>query len=347
MKFRLRRHLIVVYHASCIDGLASAWAFEQKWGPDPLTHLSFIPLGHHDLPEAENMIRAEVTPEAEIHFVDVAPSRQFLDELMSAGQLKSISVTDHHKSAADALAGYAAPVHENLPALELHFDSQAPAASGMVWDKLMANTPKPVFLKMIEKMDLARDISDDDDLAAAALIDSKGLRSVADAFQAFSELADMQLGDMIDAGKSILADQHNRIAKLTDNILYTRVTVPDEDAGDTTLWIPAINADVQNFGRHISDYLREQGDRTGLNMAFAWYVQGNGTVTMSIRSDGDPDASEIAEIICRQPGVKGGGHKTSAAVHFASLRQFTELMPLYTEGQMNVLKLKEDLAAAD
>lgn len=345
MKFANRRHLIVVYHASCIDGLASAWAFDQKWGPDHGVHISYIPLGHHDTPEAEAMIRKELTKNAELFFVDVAPSRLLLDELMGGDLLKAVTIIDHHKSAAEALDNYQAPKNGSAPALQFHFDSHAPAASVMVWDKLMDGAKKPVFLKMIEKMDLARDITAEEDLAAAALIDSKGLRSVGDAFQAFSELDKLELDDMVRAGKSILADQHNRIAKLNDNVMYTRIVIPDADDGEATIWIPAINADVQNFGRHISDYLREQGDRTGMGMAFAWYVQGNGTVTMSIRSDGDPDAAQIAEILCLNPGVKGGGHKTSAAVHFASLKQFTELMPLYTEGQMNVLKLKDQLAA--
>ncbi len=344
MKLAHRRHLIVVYHASCIDGLASAWAFDQKWGPDVGVHISYIPLGHHDTPEAETMIRKELTKNAELFFVDVAPSRPLLDELMSGDLLKAVTIIDHHKSAAEALHNYEAPENAAAPALQFHFDSLAPAASGMVWDKLMEGAKKPVFLKMIEKMDLSRDITAENDLAAAAMIDSKGLRSVGDAFQAFSELQQLGLDDMIAAGKSILADQHNRIAKLNDNVMYTRIVVRDEGR-ETTIWVPAINADVQNFGRHISDYLREQGDRTGMGMAFAWYVQGNGTVTMSIRSDGDPDAAQIAEILCLNQGVKGGGHKTSAAVHFASLKQFTELMPLYTEGQMDVLKLKEQLDA--
>jgi hypothetical protein len=147
------------------------------------------------------------------------------------------------------------------------------------------------------------------------------------------------------AGLNILSDQENRIEKLTDNIMYTRLVVLNDKMQEESLWIPVINADVQNFGRHISDYLREQGDRTGLGMAFAWYVQGNGTVTMSIRSDGDPDASKIAEVLRGTPGVTGGGHKTSAAVHFTSLKQFMDVIPLHTEAEMNELK-KKDLGPA-
>jgi hypothetical protein len=148
--------------------------------------------------------------------------------------------------------------------------------------------------------------------------------------------------DMVVAGLSILSDQENRIEKLTDNIMYTRLLFMNEKMQEETMWVPVINADVQNFGRHISDYLRQQGDRTGMGMAFAWYVQGNGTVTMSIRSDGDPDASKIAEFLCSAPGVTGGGHKTSAAVHFSSLRQFTDTIPLFTGEQMNELKKKDN-----
>ena len=80
-------------------------------------------------------------------------------------------------------------------------------------------------------------------------------------------------------------------------------------------------------------------------MAFAWYVQGNGSVTMSIRSDGDPDASKIAELLCTNRGARGGGHKTSAAVHFTSLSQFAEVIPLYTLEQMNQLKKRQPKAS--
>ncbi|MEZ0262327.1 MAG: hypothetical protein ACAH80_15080 [Alphaproteobacteria bacterium] len=337
-----RKHLVVVYHEACIDGLASAWAFDQRFSGHENVHLSYIPLGHHDIPAAEEKIRREIDAGAEIYFVDVAPSKKLLDEIMaplSSGlpPAKEVTVIDHHKSAADILAGYKPPADAQAPKLSLKLDPDHPSAAIMVWDALLGGRDKPEFLKLIAKMDIAKDIKDDRDLAAAAMIDSKPIKNIADAFYSFYELSSLSLHEMVVGGQGILSDQANRIQKLTDNIMYTRLVI---EGGHIT-WVPVINADVQNFGRHISDYLREQGDRTGMGMAFAWYVQGNGSVTMSIRSDGDPDASKIAEFLCANTGVKGGGHKTSAAVHFTSLSQFTDVIPLYTQDQMTQLKKKQ------
>jgi nanoRNase/pAp phosphatase (c-di-AMP/oligoRNAs hydrolase) len=341
-----RKHLVVIYHEGCIDGLASAWAFDQRFTGHENVHLSYIPLGHHDIPAAEEKIRREIEAGAEVYFVDVAPSKKLLDEIMaplSSGlpPAKSVTVIDHHKSAADILAGYRPPEDTQAPRLLLLLDPEHPSAAHMVWDKLLPQRDKPDFLKLIAKMDIAKDIKEDRDLAAAAMIDSKPIKNIADAFYSFYELSILSMHEMIVGGQSILSDQANRIQKLTDNIMYTRLVLQEAPRAHEVIWVPVINADVQNFGRHISDYLREQGDRTGMGMAFAWYVQGNGSVTMSIRSDGDPDASKIAELLCANTGVKGGGHKTSAAVHFTSLSQFTDLIPLYTLDQMTQLKKKQ------
>lgn len=335
-----KRHLIVIYHEDCIDGLASAWAFDRIWGPSPDVHVSYIPYAHHTRREAEDKIREELSADAEVFFVDVAPVKTFLDEIMaplSSGltPVKSVRVIDHHKSAGEALKGYAPPKDAKAPALDISIDADHPSAANMVWEALLEGEKKPVFLEMITKMDLSRDIRDDHDLAAAALIDSRNISTVAEAFHNFDELSQLSKHDMVVAGLNILSDQHNRIARLSDNIMYTHILVARDIAPEGALWVPVINADVQNFGRHISAYLREQGDRTGLGMAFAWYVQGNGNVTMSIRSDGEPDASKIAEHFCLSlPDITGGGHKTSAAVHFPSLRLFAELVPLHTEAEM-------------
>ena len=339
------RHLIVVYHENCIDGLASAWAFDQKWGKDESVHISYIPYTHTQIPEAQEKIRAELSQGAELFFADVAPKKEFLDELMAPltsglPALKAVHVLDHHKTAAEELANYTPPADAQAPKLNIVIDAEHPSASNMIWETLLPDQKKPEFLTMIAKMDLARDIKEDHDLAAAAIIDSKSIKTVADAFHNFEDLSKMSMHEMVVAGLNILSDQENRIEKLTSNIMYTRLIVLNDKMQEESLWIPVINADVQNFGRHISDYLREQGDRTGLGVAFAWYVQGNGTVTMSIRSDGDPDASKVAEVLRATPGVTGGGHKTSAAVHFTSLKQFMEIIPLHTEAEMNDLKKK-------
>lgn len=305
--------------------------------------MSYIPYGHHGMAEAEGKIRAAMTVGVEVYFVDVAPTRKFLDELMTAETSglpvpRSIQVMDHHKSAADELAGYTPPACGTTPVLDIFIDEHYSSASNMIWRRMLPDREAPYFLTLIDKMDLAHDLSNHEELSAAATIDSRDISNVEAAFSSFAELADIPMHDMVTGGKNILIDQKNRIGKLNDNIMYTRFQMMAEEA--EILWVPILNADVQNFGRHISDYLRGHGTKTGGAIAFAWYMQGNGSITMSIRSNGELDASKVAEALCVMLDIKGGGHKTSAAVHFTSLRQFSENIELYSYEQMTEVRGK-------
>lgn len=129
---------------------------------------------------------------------------------------------------------------------------------------------------------------------------------------------------MAEKGRPIHSDQYNRILKLGDNVMFTQFDHPYLRGKH----IPVVNADVQNFGRAITKYLEELGHEAGSGVAFAWYMQGNGSITMSIRSDGTAEASDIAKYICETCPAEGGGHATSAAVHFKSLQDFARHIPL-------------------
>lgn len=307
-----QRHLIVAYHQDCIDGLASAWAVEQKYKDDKNVKITYVPYGHHQQDVSEKQILQAALPGSEILFVDAAPRPEFLKKLLSS-QASLIRVIDHHKSAYEVLKDFKAPN------LQLEMDIDHPSAALMVWERLHPGKPVPDFIQMVARMDVQTDLRTPHDFAIAAYIDSKSIRTVEDAFRSFADLAAMSLSEMTLEGSGLYRDQYNRITKLGDNVMYTQLPHHEDMQG---LWIPVVNADVQNFGRSISQYLRELGEKTGADMAFAWYMQGNGKITMSIRSDGSPDASHIARHLCEKHGAQGGGHGTSAAVHFASLMDF-------------------------
>lgn len=307
-----KKNLVVVYHEDCIDGLAAAWTVEKKHGGKKNISITYIPYGHHAQAETEKKILAAAAEHSDILFVDVSPKPEFLKKLLTL-EAASIEILDHHKSAHENLA------HIKAPHLKLSIDPQHPSAAHMVWDRMQPDTPRPAFFEMIAKMDIAHDLRTDDDYAAAALIDSKGIKNTAEAFASFRELENLSFAELAEKGRSIHADQYNRITKLTDNVMFTRLDHPEVE----DLWIPVVNADVQNFGRAISKYLRQLGQEAGCDIAFAWYMQGNGAITMSIRSDGQPDASSIAKHFCATFKTEGGGHATSAAVHFSSLAEFS------------------------
>jgi len=329
------RHLIVIYHVDCIDGLASAWAVHCKWVNDPDVALDFVPYGHHNIEVAENIIREYLGEKSkanmiDVVFVDVAPTRAFLTELTTApARATRVIVADHHKSAAVALKDFQAPVGNGVPEVIIRIDATHPSAANMAWEYLFPETPAPVFFQLIAKMDLGQNLLEtEEDYAAAALVDSKNITSIETAFQSFDALTHLTFNDMVALGRNILNDQDTRISKLDDNIMFTPLALPPES--HTPKWVPIVNADVQNFGRYISTWLVQLGAESGAGIGFAWYVQGNGSVTVSIRSDGTPDASMVAAHLCEKFEIRGGGHSTSAAIHFPSLQTFCAHLQLYT-----------------
>ena len=338
MNTKYHRHLLVIYHMDCIDGLASAWAVHCKWASDPNVRLDYIPYGHHNIEEAEKTIRNHLAaPDSadmiDVVFVDVAPTRAFLTELLTPpARATRVVVADHHKSAADQLRGFEAPTHDGVPELHLRIDAAHPSAANMVWEYLFPDTDAPIFFQLIAKMDLGQNLLEtENDYAAAALIDSKNITSIETAFQSFMAMSHLEYQDMVALGRNILSDQDTRISKLDDNIMYAQLQVAEAAA---PVWVALVNADVQNFGRYISTWLVQQGAETGAGLGGAWYVQGNGSVTVSLRSDGTPDASAVAAHLCKCYGIRGGGHSTSAAVHFPTLTAFQQHVHLVSAQEM-------------
>jgi len=330
--------LVVVYHADCIDGAACAWAVAKAWGQDDPrarknSNITYIPYAHHDVEQAEDTIRAALGKDAEIYFVDVAPTPAFLDELMTpddngAAKVQKIRVIDHHVSAGDMLAGYtppAVPAGMDAPELNIRIDKTRRAAAALVWEELMPGTPAPDVLNVIDKMDgNAAGLTTPQDFFAAALVDTFDITTPEKSLHTLRNLARMTFNDMARRGRHISHDQDTKIEKLleTANIVHLQI-LPDAPP----VPVPVVNGDVKQYGRKISEKLVELGKKTGSNIAFAWYMQKNGTVSMSIRTDGEPDAAKVAEHLRKTMGVTGGGHACAGAVHFSSLFEFARHMP--------------------
>jgi hypothetical protein len=299
------KHLVVVYHEHCIDGLTSAWALHQKWGREPGTVITYVGYEHHKTEDAEKNILSAVTPDAELYFVDVAPRKALLNDLLSPDasgekKLTSVHILDHHQTAANNLLHYKAPLIEGFqaPVLNLQLHDQYPSAAKMIWGMILPDQEVPAFLDVVDKMDRGTGLSTRKDFAAAALIDSWGVISLADTFNTCNELSKMTYDQMATEGMKILDDQKIRIEKLNDNVMYTKLEIlPDSPP----VLVPIVNADVQDFGRSITNYLQALGKKSGAGVAFAWHVEGNGSVTMSIRTVHFPSLQHFCEHIALQP----------------------------------------------
>lgn len=338
--------LVIAYHADCIDGAACAWSVAKAWGvadekPDAQkSNITYVPYAHHDVEAAEQEIRKALTPDAELYFVDVAPTAAFLDSLMTPDEnghakVEKIHVLDHHVSAADMLANYkapAAPAGSTVPALEMKIDKTRTAAATMVWEHMFPDKPIPDVFHMIDKMDgNAAGLTTPQDFFAAALVDTFDITTVEKSFHTLRTLARMTFNDMARRGRHVAHDQDTKIQKMleTANILSIQIL-----PGTAPVSVPVVNGDVKQYGRSISEKMVALGQETGSNIAFAWYMQKNGTVSMSIRTNGDPDCAKVAEHLRKTMGVTGGGHAGAGAVHFSSLFEFARQMPFNHAPQM-------------
>jgi nanoRNase/pAp phosphatase (c-di-AMP/oligoRNAs hydrolase) len=335
---KIPKPLVVVYHADCIDGAACAWSVAKAWGQDDPrdqknSNITYIPYAHHDFEDAEDKIRAALREDAAVYFVDVAPTSAFLDELMTpddkgTAKAQKIHIMDHHVSAADMLDGYqppAAPNGTTAPQLHIKIDKTRTAAAAMVWEEIMPGKPVPDVLHVINKMDgNAAGLTTPQDFFAAALVDTFDITTVEKSFHTLRNLARMTFNDMARRGRHIAHDQDTKIERLLEaaNIIPLQI-LPNT----APIPVPIVNGDVKQYGRKISDKLVELGQKTGSDIAFAWYMQKNGTVSMSIRTNGNPDAAKVAEHLRNTMGVTGGGHAGAGAVHFSSLFEFARHMP--------------------
>lgn len=84
MKRKKTPPVVVLYHAFCRDGFASAWVAWKKFG----NHARYVPSNHNDTPSVFGSI---------VYAIDLAYS----DDILSALEKRNVSVTviDHHESA--------------------------------------------------------------------------------------------------------------------------------------------------------------------------------------------------------------------------------------------------------
>lgn len=334
--------LIVVYHANCVDGAACAWCVAKAHGVDTPDgakgqDVTYIPYAHHDRKDAEQQIRAALKTGAALYFVDVAPSREFLDELMTATDLgdakvANITIIDHHETETRALNGYSPPYTiDAQPGLTILVDPNVQSAARMVWQELLPHEKPPAVLDVINMMDGdAKGLKTPADFAAAAYIDTQDISTATKAFQSLRGLASATFNQMAADGRNIVTDQTARLDRLMENISTIELQIFPGHAPEK---IAIVNADVKQFGRQVTEKLIEAGKKAGSGVAFAWYMQKNGAVSMSIRTSGDPDASKICDYLRTVMGCTGGGHDGAGAVHFKSIFEFARHMP-FGDAQM-------------
>jgi hypothetical protein len=161
-------------------------------------------------------------------------------------------------------------------------------------------------------------------LRRRAYIDEQGVGAITDAFSALDRMEKFSFRQMADFGAPLAAEQESHLDAVMKAPAFVSVSLSE---GTAPVSVPLIEADVRDYGRGISHKLVVLGKEQGPDVSFCWRKVGDG-VYVSIRTDGTPDASKIAEHFCKTMGVTGGGHAAAAAIHFSSVENFNRHFPM-------------------
>lgn len=266
--------MIILYHANCNDGSASALAVWMKLG-DPGN--SYIPVIHGKPPPKE------VTGE-DVLIVDFCYPR---DILLNMGA-KSILILDHHISAQKDLAA-PFPPNSNITA---HFDMTKSGAV-LSWQHFHPNTPLPMLFIYVQD----RDIWLNQYQQSTWL--SYGLTVFSQRFRDWEVLVhdSPQLNQTIESGKAV----YTYLSQETDKIIASRAW--QTIAGFS---VPVINGP----GFVVSDALHRilELEPTAPFAASYSDLLSQGLRVYSLRS---ADDREDVSVIAKRLG--GGGHRNASS----------------------------------
>jgi len=250
----------ILYHKDCEDGFGAAWIAWKALGDQA----EYIPVQHAELPP-------ELPDRSRVTIVDFSYPREVIIELNE--RMESLWVLDHHKTAAQDLAG-----------LEFAtFDMQKSGAM-LAWEYWFPGESAPLLLQYIQDKDLwLFQLENSLEVSAA-------LRSYPKDFEVWNSLAIDDLakdGIAIQRAINIQVSKHVEIATLQNVGGYL---------------VPVVNATC---------YLSEIGDQLNARysdtpFAACYFDREDRKRQWSLRSRGNFDVSEVA----RRFG--GGGHQNAA-----------------------------------
>lgn len=258
--FDPKKNIVVIYHAQCSDGFASAYAAWKKFGDEA----SYIPL-------KTQVDLSETLTNKEIFVVDYSFDKKTLEKLRAEN--KSVVVIDHHKSAEEAVTTFP----ENV------FDLNHSGAF-LTWNYFHPDKEIPELLLQVEDHDLWNFALPDNMPFNAAL------RQYEFSFVAWDKLiADLRdkkfRADFLKTGQTILSFEDKLIAGLLE--YKSRVRFEGYD-----VWALNVSRTYRSILGHKLATLNEENGGIGLGIV---YYYNQGAVHISLRSNGDVDVGSMAE----------------------------------------------------
>lgn len=278
---------LCIYHGGCDDGFGAAWVVRKALGDE----VDFYPGVYQKEPP-------DVT-DRNVLMVDFSYKRSVLDDMFRKAD--SLLILDHHKTAAEDLAGYHPPFGpgwkrhlqdvyqdtcENCPQPYALFDMERSGA-GITWDFFFPDIPRPAFINYLEDRDLWRkSLAGGDEFTIA-------LRSYPHDFAVWDGLLVVGTDHLITEGRALQRYYRLRVEELKRSAYAARI-------GQDRCYV----SNAPYFAA--SEVAGELCDRGDANFGACYFEAEQGRFQYSLRSRGEFDVSAIA----RKYG--GGGHKNAA-----------------------------------
>lgn len=275
------KDIVVIYHANCTDGFGAAYAAWKKFGDTA----SYIPL--------KTQVEIDLDlKDKEVYVVDYS----FVAEVDAKvrAEAKSLVVIDHHQSAEAVVTAHPSNV----------FD-QSHSGAVLAWQYFHPGTEVPELLLYVEDHDIWKFMLPANIEFNAALREYKRDFLIWD--ELISNLARPEFREsFIKTGATI----KNFEEKLVEELLQYKERARFEGYD---IWVLNVSRTYRSILGHKLAKLNEENG--GVPLAIVYYRSG-GSVSLSLRSEGDIDVAALAQ------KYGGGGHKHSAGINVAS---FSEL----------------------
>jgi hypothetical protein len=280
---------ICIYHGGCDDGFAAAWALRTSMVPDTF---EFHPGVYGNAPPDVS--------DRHVVLVDFSYKRPILTEMAKAA--KSILILDHHKTAAEDLAGMPHPGTRDEWCFSKAPDGVAAifdmtrSGSGIAWDFFHPYQARPAFINYVEDRDLWRKALPNGDEFTIAL------RSHPQDFETWDRLVAAGPAPLIEEGRAIQRYYRLRVEELKQSSYLAKIAW-GHDTRDLTRSTIAI-ANAPYFAA--SEVAGELCAVDGAEFGASYFEVRPGQWQYSLRSRGDFDVSAVAKCF------GGGGHKNAS-----------------------------------
>ena len=276
------RPVLCIYHGACRDGFCAAWVVHRVH-----PKADFF-AGFYGQPPPDVTGRAVV-------LVDFSYPRDVLEDM--ASKAASLLILDHHKTAEEALRGFADGKQNASTVFDMHR-----SGAGLAWDYFFSGAPRPWLVDYVEDRDLWRHRLDDSKTINA------WLALLPFDFAPWDMAAQAELDVAREGGSAALMKTEQYVREVAKNARAVRFR------GYSTRIVNAPQVDISEL---LDELARQSPD---LAFVMGWWQRADRVFQYSLRSRGDFDVSELA----RQFG--GGGHKNAAGF------QVDELLDLLPEG---------------